>query len=123
MSSPYRAVDRQCTRRSPSPTRYARGITSSSPAAAVILVRPSPSLDQLPLTDALVSGITLGVTVSMLVLAKSAVSSTRPKTSAILIRMRPHGELAAHVGPKLIADLARPAALDAVDDVTRPRAE
>src|SRR5215468_9251357 len=59
ISSPYLAVERQCTLRSSSPSLYARGMTSSSPAAAVILVLPSPSFDQLPFVDALASGTTL----------------------------------------------------------------
>ena len=64
-------------------------MTSSSPAAAVIRVRPSPSLDQLPVVEAEVSGTIFGVTVSVFWVAKFAVSSTRPKTSAILTRIGP----------------------------------
>ncbi len=89
MSSPYRAVERQCTRRSSSPSRYARGTTSSSPAAAAVRARPSPSPSQLPLITARGSGTTFGVTTSVVREENDRPSSTRPNASAIRISRGP----------------------------------
>jgi hypothetical protein len=47
ISSPYLAVDFQCTRRSPSPSWYSRGAASSSPMADIVRIPPSPSPSQL----------------------------------------------------------------------------
>jgi len=93
MSSPYRAVERQCTRRSSSPSRYARGTTSSSPAAAAVRARPSPSPRQLPLTTARGSGTTFGVTTNVVRAENERPSSTRPKASAIRISSGPTSNL------------------------------
>src|SRR4029077_12819568 len=47
ISSPYLAVDFQCTRCSPSPSWYCRGAASSSPMAEIVRIPPSPSPSQL----------------------------------------------------------------------------
>jgi len=97
MSSPYLAVDRQCT----GATRLRPGKRAGSRRHPAAGSHPGscrrPSLDQLPVVEAAVSGTIFGVTVSVLLLAKFAVSSTSPNTSAILTRMGPNHELAAQV--------------------------
>ncbi len=82
MSSPCRAVDRQCTRRSSSPSRYGRGMTSSSPAVSAVLVWPPPSPRQFPASDRLGNGMIAGVTTRVFRAANERVSSTRPNASA-----------------------------------------
>ncbi len=60
MSSPLRAVDFQCTRRSSSPVRYSRGMTSSSPAEETARARASPRPDQSPPSGMAGSGTVAG---------------------------------------------------------------
>ncbi len=82
ISSPYRAVERQCTRLSSSPSRYARGITSSSPAAEVSRDRPSPSPAHERLITVLDNGTTRGVTTKLVRPDSDRLSSTSPNASA-----------------------------------------
>ena len=62
ISSPRRAVERQCTRRRSSPWRYSRVATSSSPAEATDRVRLSPLPAHSPPSGVDGSGTTTGVT-------------------------------------------------------------
>ena len=78
MSSPYRAVDRQCTRCSPSPVRYSRGATSSSPLAEMLRLPCSLSPSQLPASGGRDSETIRGVTVSVLVVLKARLMDTSP---------------------------------------------
>jgi hypothetical protein len=82
MSSPWRAVDFQCTRCSPSPVWYARGAVSSSPVAAMLRLPCSLSPSQVPPSDGRASGMILGVTVSVFVDVKALVIATSPNESA-----------------------------------------
>jgi hypothetical protein len=82
MSSPWRAVDLQCTRCSPSPVWYSRGAVSSSPLAAMLRLPSSLSPSQFPPSDGRVRGMIRGVTVSAFVDVKALVIATSPNESA-----------------------------------------
>ncbi len=81
MSSPLRAVDFQCTRRSSSPVRYSRGITSSSPAEETARARASPRPDQSPPSGIAGRATVLGTTVSESVVVNWRVARHRPNGS------------------------------------------
>ena len=89
ISSPYRAVDFQCTRRSPSPSWYSRGAASSSPMADIVRIPPSPSPSQLLSAAARGSGKIFGVTTSVLVALNERLISTSPNASATRTRSGP----------------------------------
>ena len=82
ISSPVRAVERQCTRRRSSPWRYSRVPMSSSPAAATEVAWPSPRPLQACPTGAFGSAWTCGVTVSACCAENERDSSTSPNGSA-----------------------------------------
>ncbi|MBD2900730.1 hypothetical protein amrb99_97390 [Actinomadura sp. RB99] len=82
ISSPCRAVDRQCTRRRSSPCRYSRGATSSSPAADTERARLSPPPPHAPLSRVAGSGTIAGVTVRVSAMLNERTSSTIPNGSA-----------------------------------------
>src|SRR5580700_2117500 len=89
ISSPYLAVDFQCTRCRLSPSWYTRGAASSSPIAEIVRIPPSPSPSQLLCAAARGSGKILGVTTSVLVVLNDRLISTSPNASATRTRSGP----------------------------------
>ena len=89
ISSPYLAVDFQCTRCRLSPSWYTRGAASSSPTAEIVRIPPSPSPSQLLCAAARGSGKILGVTTSVLVVLNDRLISTSPNASATRTRSGP----------------------------------
>ena len=89
ISSPYLAVDFQCTRCRLSPSWYTRGAASSSPTAEIVRIPPSPSPSQLLRAAARGSGKIFGVTTSVLVVLNDRLISTSPNASATRTRSGP----------------------------------
>ena len=81
MSSPTRAVERQCTLRRSSPWRYSRVAASSVPLVATEREAASPPPAQSPPNRTGGSALTAGVTTSSSVVAKDRVSSHSPNGS------------------------------------------
>ena len=81
MSSPTRAVERQCTLRRSSPERYSRVATSSVPLLLTDRDAASPPPAQSPPSRTAGSALTTGVTTRSSVLAKDRVSSHSPNGS------------------------------------------
>jgi hypothetical protein len=91
MSSPVRAVERQCTRRRSSPRRYSRVAASSSPCTATDRARLSPVPAYSPASRTVGSGTTFGMTVSRSTLGNERVSSHRPNGSVSRMTSGPIG--------------------------------
>ena len=81
ISSPLRAVDFQCTRRSSSPVRYSRGMTSSSPAEATARDRASPQPRPVAADRDRGQRDDDGTTVSVSVVANCRVARQKPNGS------------------------------------------
>ncbi len=106
ISSPVRAVDRQCTRRRSSPRRYSRVAASSSPCTATERARLSPVPAHSPASRTAGSATTCGMTVSRSTLGKERVSSQSPNGSVSRITQRADRVPAAHVGADRVRDRA-----------------
>jgi len=91
ISSPRRAVDRQCTRRRSSPRRYSRTVRSWSPTAVTERAALSPVLACSPGTGRYGSAITRGTTRSQSTSANRDVCSTSPNGSVTRIVSGPIG--------------------------------
>ena len=89
ISSPTRAVDRQCTRRRSSPWRYSRVAASSSPCTATERARESPLPVYSPVNRTAGSGTTVGVTIRWSTDGKARASSHSPNGSVSRITSGP----------------------------------